>query len=66
MNQTRLTRWFRRHQMRAQGRKGLGWKRWSKPWRYNTLGLFKKYQVTWQEPDGRKPASQFLRRTECR
>ena len=47
----------RRHLMRAQGRQGFGWKRWSKPWLYNTLGLFNEYQVSWQEPDGRKPAN---------
>jgi Group II intron, maturase-specific domain len=35
----------RRHLMRARERKGFGWKRWSTPWLYNTLGLFNDYRV---------------------
>jgi C-terminal processing protease CtpA/Prc len=35
----------RRHLMRASGRKGMGWKRWSTEWLYNTLGLFDGYRV---------------------
>ena len=35
----------RRHLMRARGRKGLGWKRWSTQWLYDTLGLFHEYRV---------------------
>jgi RNA-directed DNA polymerase len=35
----------RRHLMRARGRKGFGWKRWSRPWLYNALGLFHEYRV---------------------
>jgi RNA-directed DNA polymerase len=35
----------RRHLMRARGRKGFGWKRWSTQWLYNTLGLFDQYRV---------------------
>jgi RNA-directed DNA polymerase len=37
----------RRHLMRARGRPGFGWKRWSKAWIYLTLRLFKDYRVTW-------------------
>ena len=29
----------------AQKRKGFGWERWSRPWLYDTLGLFNGYQV---------------------
>jgi RNA-directed DNA polymerase len=36
---------IRRHLMRARGRKGMGWKRWSKEWIYGTLGLFDDYRV---------------------
>jgi RNA-directed DNA polymerase len=36
---------IRRHLMRARGRKGMGWKRWSKEWIYGTLGLFNDYRV---------------------
>jgi RNA-directed DNA polymerase len=36
----------RRHLMRARGRRGFGWKRWSMQWLYNTLGLFHQYRVT--------------------
>jgi RNA-directed DNA polymerase len=35
----------RRHLMRARGRQGFGWKRWSTQWLYNTLGLFHQYRV---------------------
>jgi RNA-directed DNA polymerase len=35
----------RRHLMRARKRTGFGWKRWSKHWLYNTLGLFNEYRV---------------------
>jgi len=35
----------RRHLMRASGRQGLGWKRWSREWLYDTLGWFHDYRV---------------------
>ena len=35
----------RRHLMRARNRKGFGWKRWSRPWLYQRLGLFNNYRV---------------------
>jgi RNA-directed DNA polymerase len=35
----------RRHLMRARGRKGMGWKRWSREWLYHILGLFDGYRV---------------------
>ena len=35
----------RRHLARAQKRKGFSWRRWSKPWLCNTLGLFNAYRV---------------------
>jgi RNA-directed DNA polymerase len=35
----------RRHLMRARGRKGFGWKRWSRQWLYDSLGLFHEYRV---------------------
>lgn len=35
----------RRHLMRARKRQGFGWKRWSTPWLYNTLGMFQDYRV---------------------
>jgi len=40
----------RRHWMRARGRKGMGWKRWSTEWLYHTLGLFNGYRVRRQLP----------------
>jgi RNA-directed DNA polymerase len=40
-----LEKKVRRHLMRARGRKGFGWKRWSTPWLYDTLGLFHEYRV---------------------
>ena len=35
----------RQHLMRARGRKGYGWKRWSSEWLYGRLGLFHEYQL---------------------
>ena len=35
----------RRHLMRARKRKGFGWKRWSRQWLYERLGLFCDYRV---------------------
>jgi RNA-directed DNA polymerase len=35
----------RRHLMRARGRKGFGWTRWSSKWLYDRLGLFNNYQL---------------------
>jgi RNA-directed DNA polymerase len=35
----------RRLLMRARGRKGFGWKRWSSEWLYGQLGLFNNYQL---------------------
>jgi len=37
----------RRHMMRAKKRLGFGWKRWSKAWLYDRLGLFRNYRVGW-------------------
>jgi RNA-directed DNA polymerase len=31
--------------MRAGRRQGFGWKRWSKHWLYEKLGLFNNYRV---------------------
>jgi len=41
---------IRRHMMRAKKRKGLGWKRWSKEWLYQVLGLFQDYRVRGYAP----------------
>lgn len=35
----------RQHLMRARGRKGFGWKRWSSEWLYDRLGLFNNYRL---------------------
>ena len=35
----------RRHLMRARGRQGFGWKRWSTAWLHERLGLFGDYRV---------------------
>jgi len=40
---------IRRHMMRARKRMGFGWKRWSKQWLYNVLGLFNGYRVRFFE-----------------
>ena len=43
----------RRHLMRARNRRGFGWKRWSRRWLYDELGLFNQYRV-------RRPAAKAL------
>jgi RNA-directed DNA polymerase len=35
--------------MRAQKRKGFGWKRWSSAYLYEQLGLFNEYRVRHQQ-----------------
>jgi len=35
----------RRHLMRARGRQGFGWKRWSTTWLHDKLGIFNGYRV---------------------
>ncbi len=35
----------RRHLMRARNQRGFGWKRWSKAWVYDGLGLYRNYRV---------------------
>ena len=35
----------RRHLMRARNRQGFGWRRWSRRWVYDVLGLFNAYRV---------------------
>src|SRR5213594_1686149 len=42
----------RRHLMRARGRRGFGWKRWSTMWLHERLGLFGDYRVRyWAAPE---------------
>jgi RNA-directed DNA polymerase len=38
---------IRRHLARARLRQGFGWKRWSRRWLYDSLGLFDNYRVTY-------------------
>jgi len=40
-----VERKVRRHMMRVRGRRGFGWKRWSRAWLHTTLGLFADYRV---------------------
>jgi RNA-directed DNA polymerase len=40
----------RRHMMRSCKRHGFGWKRWSRPWLYEHLGLFNGYRVRSRAP----------------
>lgn len=41
---------IRRHLMRARGRRGFGWKRWSRRWLYQHLGLYAEYRVAPRPP----------------
>ena len=43
---------IRRHLMRARGRRGFGWARWSTRWLYDELGLFDNYRVQWAARKG--------------
>ena len=45
-----VERKIRRHLMRARLRPGFGWKRWSRPWLYERLGLFHEYRLRRSEP----------------
>ena len=38
---------IRRHMMRAKKRQGFGWKRWSRSWLHERLGLYGDYRVRW-------------------
>jgi RNA-directed DNA polymerase len=40
-----VERKVRRHLMRARNRQGFGWKRWSRAWLHEALGLFGNYRV---------------------
>jgi hypothetical protein len=42
---------IRRHLARACQRQGFGWKRWSREWLYDTLGLFSEYRVSYRCSD---------------
>ncbi len=41
---------IRRHLCRARKRQGFGWKRWSRRWLYDVLGLFDGYRVAYVQP----------------
>jgi RNA-directed DNA polymerase len=41
---------MRRHLMRARTRRGFGWKRWSRQWLYQILGLYNDYRVRYYRP----------------
>lgn len=46
----------RRHLMRARKQQGFGWKRWSKRWLYEELGLFDGYRVRYRSAPKRSQA----------
>ena len=46
----RVEKKVRRHLAHARKRKGFGWERWSRPWLYDTLGLFNSYRVRHDGP----------------
>lgn len=41
----------RRHLMKARGRRGFGWKRWSKAELYQKFGLYRDYQIRYYQPE---------------
>ncbi len=52
---------IRRHLARARLRPGFGWKRWSRRWLYETLGLFGDYRIRYLVSSSPKvaPAERF-------
>ena len=48
--QDRVEKKIRRQMMRARKRRGFGWTMWSRPWLYETLGLFNGYRVRSRVP----------------
>ncbi len=44
---------IRRHMMRAHGRKGYGWKRWSRQRFYERLGFYAQWQIEYYRPKAR-------------
>jgi RNA-directed DNA polymerase len=47
---------IRRHLARARQRRGFGWKRWSRRWLYEELGLFSEYRVSYTTSTKAAPA----------
>jgi RNA-directed DNA polymerase len=47
---------IRRHLGQARQRRGFGWKRWSRTWLYDTLGLFGEYRVSYKRTTKAAPA----------
>jgi len=45
-----VERKVRRHLARSRKRGGFGWKRWSRQWLYDALGLFADYRVRYRTP----------------
>jgi RNA-directed DNA polymerase len=52
-----VVRKVRRHLMRAKGRKGYGWKRWSNAWFYSELGLFSDYAIRYYTGSAARPSN---------
>jgi RNA-directed DNA polymerase len=48
----------RRHVMRARGRAGFGWRKWSMAWVYRGLGLFDEYLVRYYTPRPKAPSAE--------
>jgi len=46
----------RRHLMRARRRPGFGWKRWSRAWLHEALGLFEDYRVRYMSAPDSAPS----------
>ncbi len=51
---------------RACQHKGFGWKRWSKEWLYETLGLFNEYRVSHRLWFAKTPADRHSNLRSCR
>ena len=47
---------IRRHLSQARQRRGFGWKRWSRQWLYEDLGLFHEYRVSYKRSTKAAPA----------
>ncbi len=56
---------IRRHVMRARGRPGYGWKKWSMAWVYGEPGLYNDYRIRYYTPR-QKATSAGWAHTPCR
>jgi RNA-directed DNA polymerase len=48
----------RRHLMRARGKRGFGWDKWSRQWLYENLGVYSDYKIRYYQASKVSPERQ--------